>query len=42
MDTITEDAMAIAMAERGGIGIIHRYCSINDQALMVKRVKRHL
>ena len=41
MDTITEDAMAVEMALRGGIGIIHRFCSIEDQVAMVKKVKRH-
>lgn len=41
MDTITEDKMAIAIAKCGGMGIIHRYCSIEDQCDMVKRVKRY-
>lgn len=41
MDTITEDKMAIAMAKLGGLGIIHRYCSIEEQTQMVKKVKRH-
>ena len=41
MDTITEDRMAIAMAKSGGLGIIHRYCSIQQQVDMVKKVKRY-
>ncbi len=40
MDTVTEDAMAIALAQEGGIGIIHRNLSSNLQRKMVERVKR--
>ncbi len=41
MDTITEEKMAIEMAKLGGLGIIHRYCSIEQQVEMVKKVKRY-
>jgi len=42
MDTVTEDLMAIEMAMSGGLGIIHRFQSIESQVKMIKNVKRHL
>ena len=40
MDTVTEDGMAIEMARNGGIGMVHRYCSIEEQVSMIKKIKR--
>lgn len=39
MDTVTESAMAIAMAQSGGLGIIHRNMSVEDEATMIASVK---
>jgi IMP dehydrogenase/GMP reductase len=42
MDTITTAPMAVAMARLGGIGIVHRFLSVRDQAGEIKAVKRDL
>src|SRR5687768_1042275 len=39
MDTVTEAPMAIAMAEQGGLGIIHRFMTISDQVREVNLLK---
>ena len=40
MDTVSEHDLAVALAREGGMGVIHRACSIEEQAAMVSKVKR--
>jgi len=40
MDTVTEEAMAIALAKNGGLGVIHRNMAVGKQAAMIEKVKK--
>ena len=40
MDTVCEDKTDVVMAREGGIGILHRFCSVEEQCAMVRKVKR--
>jgi IMP dehydrogenase len=40
MDTVTESDMAIALARHGGLGVLHRNCTVEEQCEMAKRVKK--
>jgi IMP dehydrogenase len=41
MDTVTETEMACAMAELGGLGSLHRFVTVEEQVMMVKRIREH-
>jgi IMP dehydrogenase len=41
MDTVTESGLAIAIAQEGGLGIVHKNLSVEEQAAQVARVKKH-
>ena len=40
MDTVTESEMAVALARHGGLGVLHRNCTVEEQCEMAKRVKK--
>ena len=42
MDTVTESKMAIAIANAGGIGVVHRNLNIKDQIIEIKKVKKKI
>ena len=41
MDTVTEARLAISMAQEGGIGIVHKNMTIEEQSLVVTKVKKY-